>query len=256
VERKMTDKEHGHEALKLNGITLDQGMQKLVDAYLIHAAHGDTAVPTDHPVLARQDNLTTVTEGIEKIVKDALGDSKRLDPHNSKDVARADSLMKSIAYEFAKTRKYSGKIEDMTDDDVIKYLAELGNATQDPTVGNMVEFKKSLLNAASLKPGTALYNRDSPIGHAIQYIATQKEEGSGRLQHIQTLFQQHASNPEYVTATAHALSHATGKHYGRGATMSELLGDLRQAGELQAQQWAQQKSKTYTAPTQSAHSIN
>jgi len=246
----MTDKtsQSGHKPLRLNGITLDQGISQMLDAYLTHEAKGDTVVPADHPVLERQDRLSFTTEGIEKIVKDTLGDAKRLDAHNPADEARADQLMRKLVYEFAKTRKYSGKPEDLTSEDVVKYLAELGNATQDPTVGNMVELRKSLLNAPSLRPGTALYNRDSPIGHLIQYIASQQDEKSGKLQHVQTLFQQHASNPEYVLETARRLGPALGRNYGPSATMSELLGDLRQTGELQAQQSAQKGNKTYTAP--------
>ena len=242
----MTHKEH--EPLKLNGITVDEGIHKLVNAYLAHEAHGDKAVPVDHPLLERQDRLTTATEGIEKIVKDSLGDAKRLDPHNPADVGKADALIKSLIYEFAKTKRYAGKMEDMTSQEISDYLQQLGSATNDPRVGSIVEFRKSILNMPVLRPGASLYNKDSPIGHVIQYIAAQNDKPTAELQHAESLFQQHASDPRYVLATSAALSRATGKHYNEGASMGEVIADLRQAGELQAQKMAQERSKTYTAP--------
>lgn len=240
-------------SLRLNGFTLDEGIRKLVDAYLAHEAKGDTAVDKDHPVVDRQTRLTNTTEGIEKIVKDALGTASRFNPHNPEDVGKADALIKNLAYEFAKTRKYSGSLNDFTSEDVLRYLAEAGNATGDQTVGNMIEFKKNILNMPSLRAGHPLYNRESPIAHLIQYIASQKDDESRSTQHVQALLQQHATDPRYILATQGGLGHATGKHYSPSATIPEMLGDLRQAGELEAQKWAANKSKTYTAPAAPSH---
>lgn len=242
-----------HASLKLNGFTLDEGIQKLMDAYLAHEAKGDTAVPADHPVLERQVRLTDGTEGIEKIVKDTLGKASRLDPHNQADVAKADSLIRDLAYEVAVIRKYTGKKEEMDSEDVIRYLGEAGTAMGDSTVGNIVELKKSILNMSALKPGHPLYDRNSPVAHLIQYITTQKDDESRLTQHIQTLLQQHATNPKYILATQKAVGHATGKLYGPDAGIPDMILDLREAGELQAQQFARQKSKTYTAPTHAVH---
>lgn len=245
-------KENG--TLMLNGISLDEGIQKMTQAYLADAAHSDKAVPADHPVWSRQRRISQNTENIENIVKGTLGSDVRLNPDNGKDVERADNIIKRLAYEVAKLEKYAGKFEEFAknEDLVLKYLGQASQATGNPTIGNKVELKKDILNMSAVRPGDPLYSKESPLALLIQYVAQQADDPSKQLNLIQTLLQQHATDARYINHTHHALEHATGDKFRTAATIPDMVGHIRRKGEIQAQEYAAKTSKTYLAPDHGA----
>ena len=233
---------HGNGGLKLNGVTLDEGMRELMNAYLMHESHSDTRVPADHPVIARQRRISDNTHGIEDIVKAALGKSVRADKSS------ADDIIKKLAYEVAKAEGFQGKIEQFTEENVRTYLSQAGNSLGNPTIGNKTEFTKSIINMAAVKPGDPLYDTNSALGQLIQYIATQKDSGARRTNYIQALLQEHATMPAYVTAMQGQFGHAVGRQFGPTASVADMLGELNRKGQLESQQYAASLGpKTYDA---------
>ena len=246
---------HDGEKLMLNGVSLDEGLQKFTQSYLAdialaEAARGDKAVPTDHPIWETQRRVNKKNEGIEGIVKGILGEDIKLNPDKTEDVKRADKIIASLAYEVAKLDKYEGKFKDFEKDEglILKYLEQAGNTTRNPTIGNITELKKDILNMPAVKPGDPLYSRESALAQFIQYIASQADDKTRELNLTQTLMQQHATDARYITQMQEALYRTTGKRFSKAATISEMLAYVRRKGELQAQEHATETGKTYLAP--------
>ncbi|MEK6892449.1 MAG: hypothetical protein AABX25_04645 [Nanoarchaeota archaeon] len=237
----MTDaKEHG--GLKLDGVTLDQGMKEILGAYLMHESHDSTHVPADHPVIARQRRISDNTHSIEDIVKGILGKSVKAEEGS------ADKIMSKLAYELAQTEGFKGKPEEFTEEQARLYLSHASSALGNPTIGNRTEFKKSIVNMGAAKPGDPLYDANSALAQLIQYIATQKDKESRRISYLQTLLQEHGTQPGYVTAMQHPVEHAVGKKFNPTASVADMLGELTRKGQLQSQQYAAEAGpKTYHA---------
>src|SRR3989338_9269386 len=236
----MTDAKSG---LKLNGVTLDQGIRELMNAYLMQEAHDSTHVPSDHPVIARQRRISDTTHTIEDKVKGVLGSSVRADEGS------AEKIIHALAYELAQAEGFHGKPEELTEEKARTYLSQASSALGNPTIGNKTELKKSVINMAAAKPGDPLYDSNSALAQLIQYIASQKDTDSRRINYLQTLLQERATQPGYVTAMQHPIEQAVGKKFNPTASVADMLGELTRKGQLQSQQYAAEAGpKTYTAP--------
>lgn len=238
----------GYVDLKLNGITLGEGIKEFINFYLAGLSPDEKGAnePKDHPIIARQRKIADNAHGIEDVVKKILDDSVRADK------PRADKIIKSLAYEIAKTEGFKGELEAFTDEQSRTYLSQASGALGNPTIGNKTEFTKSIFNMAAAKPGDPLYDANSALGQLIQYIATQKDSGSRRANYLQALFQEHATQPAYVTAMHDSLGQAVGKTFNPTASVADMLGEVTRRGQLQSQEYAANVApKTYTTANNS-----
>ncbi|MBI2559080.1 hypothetical protein HYW20_07200 [Candidatus Woesearchaeota archaeon] len=232
---------HGEEHLMLNGVSLDEGLKKFVDGYLVHDAHGGT---TEHPIIERQRRINKNVQNLESIVKDKLGESLRADEK------KADSIIKNLAYQLAVDEGYKGKLEEFDDEKARKYLSQAGEALGNPTLRNFTEFKKSIINMVAAKPGDPLYDRNSPLAQFIEHIATQKDEESKKLNYYQSLLQEHATDVRYVSAAQTKLGEKVGVRFSPAANIPEIIGAVSRKGQLQSQEYAERRKTTYASPSQ------
>ncbi len=231
------------EDLKLNGVTVDEGLKELLDAYRVQEAKSDTAVPADHPVIVRQRRISENTQGLEGKVKGILGNSIRADEK------QAEDIIKNLAYEIAKSETgFKGELKDFSDEQVRRYLTQAGSVLGNPTIGNNTEFKKSIINLAATKPGDPLYDSNSALAQLIQYIATQKDKESTRINYLNTLIAEKWAMPEYGIKLQERVGKAFGLPLNKTATASEALGDINRKAQLEAQMYATQTGKTYLTP--------
>ena len=139
-ENGTTNGNHNGEMM-LNGVSVDQGILELLQAYSATAQHSDTGVPAEHPVIVRQRRIAKNASGLEEVVKEVLGESVKAD----KD--KAEAIVRNLAYELAKTDGFSGAPEDLTDEKARLYLNQAGNALGNPTIASklsLVESKSKL----------------------------------------------------------------------------------------------------------------
>ena len=239
--------EHGEESLMLNGVSLDKGIKELLGAYLALESHDSHASNADHPIIVRQRRINKNVQDLEGKIKESLGDSLRADEK------KADSIIKNLAYQLAVDEGYKGKIDEFKDEDARKYLTQAGDALNNPTIRNKTELKKSIINMAAVKPGDPLYDRNSPVAQLIEYIATQKDEESKRLNYIQSLLQEHATDARYVKASQSKLGGKVGVNFSPAATIPEMIGAVGRKGQLQSQEYAEKRKTTYSSPSHGGH---
>lgn len=234
---KAKGEEHGQ---MLNGVSVDQAIDELLQAYTINSKGGhDADKPTDHPFLVRQRKISDNTQGLEGKVKSIVGDSIRADK------AKAESIIKELAYALAKTGGYGGKLEDFTDEKIRTYLSQASGALGNPTIGNKTEFIKSIMNLASAKPGDPAYDANSPLAQLIGYIATQQDDGSRRTSYLQQLIQEKWTQPEMGITLQNAIRNKFGIPLNATATAGEALNEINRRATLEAQTYAAQAGKTY-----------
>jgi len=248
----MTETKHDeHETIMLNGISVDQGLTELLHAYRSQEAHGDKAVSQDHPVVIRQRNIAANVQDLEGRVKKSLGDSVKA----SKE--QAEAMIKSLAYSLAQTEGYSGKFGEFSDEKIRTYLSQASGALGNPTIGNKIQFIESIMNLAAAKPGDPLYDSNSALAQLINYVATQKDSESKRINYLRTLFAEKWQRPGDGLELQSKIGHAFGIPLARTATAQDAFGHLERNASLEAQQYALKTGKTYLAPsTHEAHGAN
>ncbi len=144
---------------------------------------------------------------------------------------------------------FAKKRNEINDEEVRKKLTEAGQALGNNTISNKTEFLKSVLNMASVKPGDPLYDTNSAFAQLIQYVATQKDEESRRINYLNTLIAEKWTMPEYGINLQHKISHAFGIPLKGVATANDALGEITRKTQLDSQLSASQTSKTYLQPT-------
>lgn len=240
---------HGVEDnFKLNGVYVDDAIRELSQAYLKQAEKGDKAVPADHPFIVRQRRVSDNLRGLEYIVKGVLGTSIKLDSNNLEDVKKAEDITHKLAYVLAQSDGFKGKPEELDDEKVRKYLTEAGEATGNPTIRNKTELIKSILNLAAVKPGDPLYDNASALARLIEYIATQKDDKSRRINYLNTLIGEKWAMPEYGIKLQKKIGETFRLPLDPTATAGEALSEINRRSQLESQLYAQTRGKTYLKP--------
>lgn len=227
------------DAEKLNGVTIDEALQALLKAYRLQEEKDSKLV---EPNSERARRINSNAKGIEKIVTDTLGDSVRA----SKE--QAGAIIGKLAYEIAKTEGYTGKPEDLPEERKAEYLGNAARALDNPTIGNKLEFVKSILNMPAAKPGDPLYDANSALAVLINYIATRQDEESKRINYVQQLIQAAWQQPDKGITLQGAFNKAFGFNLAPSATAGEALGELRNFGTRQTQEYVAKFPKTYQTP--------
>jgi len=223
------------ESLKLNGVTLDGAVKELLNAYTIK----DEKPDADHPVISRQRRIQDNTKGLEDIAKGVLGKSIKAD------VSQADTIIKKLGYELAKAEGFGGKPEELKDETLRTYLSQAASAIGNPTIGNMTEFKKSIVNLAAAKPGDPLYDNNSALAALIAYIAQQKDGESKRVNYINALIQEKWTQPDYGIRLQDTLGSEFGIPFNRTATAGDALNEINRRAQIQSQEYVAKTGKTY-----------
>ena len=225
------------EDLKLNGITIGEGVTELLAAYRAQQEKSDK-VPED-PIIARQRRIAKNTTSLEDTVKGILGDSLKASKEH------ADKIIKGLAYKIAQVDGYTGKIDDFSDELVMKYLSNAASATGNPTIGNKTEFIKSIINLAAARPGDPLYDSNSALALLISHAATQQDKESRRVNYLQTLISEKWQQPKYGIALQKGLGDKFGIPFDETATASEALGQIARVTSAESQLRTLRSSKTY-----------
>ena len=184
--------------------------------------------PLHDPFIARRDRINKNTKGLEKNVEEILGESKTASKAN------AELIIHKLAYAAAQADGYKG-VENFKDEDLRKYLSQASAATGDPTIGNKVELKKSIMSMISARPGTTEYNADSPLGHLISYIAAQKDEESKKINHYRTVLSEHWTEPGTGLMLQKALGGSFNIPLHEIATASNFFTELEQRTAARSQ---------------------
>lgn len=227
------------ESIKLNGVTIDQALQEFLKAYRVEQEKGDTEVPKDHPLLVRQRRIGDNVQGLEGIVKGVLGNTVKADK------GKADAIINKLGYELAKAEEYAGKPEELGGEKLRKYLSDAASAIGNPTIGNNTELTKSIINMAAAKPGDPLYEANSALAQLIQYIATQKDTESKRINYLNSLVAEKWAEPETGIKLQSKVGGAFGIPLNGTATASDALSEVNRVAQLEAQQYAAKTGKTY-----------
>ena len=74
------------EDLKLNGVTVDEGLKEFLNAYRVQQGKSDT-IP-NHPVIVRQRRISENTQGLEGKVKSVLGNSIKANEKHADDIIK------------------------------------------------------------------------------------------------------------------------------------------------------------------------
>ena len=228
------------DAEKLDGFTIDQALNVLLDAYRVQQAKDSTSVKDPNTERARR--ISSNVKGIEKIVTDVLGSSVRASKEN------AEAVIGKLAYELARADGYGGKPEDLPEQRKAEYLTNAGRALENPTIGNKLEFIKSIMNLASAKPGDPLYDSNSPLALLINYIATKNDEESSKINYLNQLVQAAWQQPDKGLKLQTGFNKEFGFKLAPSATAGEALTELRNFGTRQTQKYVESLPKTYQAP--------
>ncbi len=227
------------EDFKLNGVTVNKAFEELLKVYRLQQEKSDTEVPKDHPVLVRQRRITDNVQSLEGIVKGVLGNNVKADK------AKADAIIHKLGYELAKAEGYDGKSEDISGEKLRTYFTNAASAIGSQIIGNNSEFTKSIMNMAAAKPGDALYEANSALAQLIQYIATQKDTESRRINYINSLVAEKWTEPETGIKLQGKVNTSFGIPLNTTATASDAIGEINRVAQLEAQQYAARTGKTY-----------
>ncbi len=223
------------------GIPAEKGVDELLKFYF--PGKEAEKEPEKHPVLVRQRKIAQNLHDLEDKVKGVLGDSLRADK------GKAEGIVKDLAYALAKIDGYSKEMKDFSDEDVRKYLSQAASATGNPAIGNKTDFIKSIINLAVAKPGDPLYDSNSVLAQFIQYIATQQESESKRINYLSTLISEKWTMPELGIKLQGMIREKSGIPLAATATASEALGDINRRASFAAQRDVQENApKTYLQP--------
>ena len=243
--------------LKMDGFTIDEGLQKMLRAYRLDQAKSDTAVPEDHPVLQRESRINPLVKSLEGILKKHLGGAERLNPNTDND--KADAIFNELAYALAQTEGYKGKQTEFKDVDARRYLEAVTARTGNPVFGNKTALIESVLNLAFANPDNTQYDKNSPLAQLINYVAGQQEkpsEESGQLSTKELTYQRQVAGEKWNKlgedgmAIPRRFNAITGIPLKPNASSSEAFGAMEEAGRLEAQTLISRLPKTYkgTAP--------
>lgn len=229
-------------SLKVNDFTIDEGLQKILEAYRLQQAKSDTVVPEDHPILKRQNRINPEIKGLEGIVKRHLGESPRFD--TKKGYNKAEAIVNELAYAFAQTKCYKGKLEEFKDENVRDYLGQIANATGNPIFSNKTALIRSILDLSFANPENDQYDKNSPLAQLIGYIAVQKDkpsEESGELSSSKLNYMRQVFAEKWNMlgkdgrAIPNAFTHKTGTGLEPYATGAEAFAGLERDGSYQLQ---------------------
>ncbi len=230
-------------SLPLNGVSLDGAINEFYNANVVAEHNGILELHGDHPIIARQRRIQENSKGIEKLVESSL--EGKVKPSENK----AKYIVKSLAFELAKAEgEFHGEIKDFSEEQVRKYTSRAGQALGNPRVSSYVELIKSIRNMASAKPGDVAYDTNSALAQLINYVATRQDKESLRLEYIQSLFQEHATDMPYINSMQKKFGELLGIKFGPTATVSEIVGHVAEHGRTQSQKAATQTEKTYLQP--------
>ena len=221
---------------KLNGVTIDNAIQELLDAYKLKQTKEGTL--TD-PNSERARRINSHVQGIEGIVKGVLGENVRA----KKD--QADQIVCKLAYALAQAEGYTGKPEGLSDERKASYLANAASATGNPTIGNTAELAQNIMDMAGAKPGDPLYDTNSALAQLISFIATRKDVESARINYLNQLVNTGWQHPDKGQKLQDALNKGFGFKLGPHASAVEALGEVRNYGARQTQEYAANIPKTY-----------
>ena len=235
--------------IKLNGVTADKALMEMLAMYRQQNAKGDTVVPENHPVIKRQSRLDSNEKGLEGLVKKSLGDNPRFNPHA--DYAKADEIIRGLAYELAKTEGHKGELKDFKDEDARRVLSRASQETGNPVFGNKTAFIQSILDLAYANPDSKQYDRNAPIAQLISYIARERDTESKKIVYYRQLFAEKWQRPGDGIALQNQFSAATGIPLARTATANEAFGELERKGQYDAQGALLKLPKTYLASPKS-----
>lgn len=245
-------------SLKVDGFTIDEGLQKILNAYRLEQAKSDTAVPEDHPMLKRQDRIKLPVKSLEGIVKKHLGDAPRFDIE--KDNKKAESILNELAYALAQSEGYKDKLENFKDEDVRRYLGQVANATGNPIFNNKTALIRSILDLSFANPENDQYDKNSPLAQLIGYIGVQKDkpsEESGELSSSKLNYMKQVTAEKWNMlgkdgrAIPNIFSAKTGIKLKPYATAAEAFGEIERQGTYQLQGLIAKLPKTHTAAPES-----
>ena len=243
-------------SLKVDGFTIDEGLQKMLAAYRLASAKSDTAVPEDHPVLQRQSRINSLAKNLEGIVKKHLGSAPRFDPN--KDNEKADAILNELAYTIAQTEGYQGKPTEFKDVDARRYLETVSARTGNPVFANKTALVESILNLAFANPDNEQYDKNSPLAQLINYVAAQQEnpgKESGQLSTKELNYQRQVFGEKWNKLGADGMAiprkfnAVTEIPLKPTASFSEAFGALEESGRLEAQTLISKLPKTYKGGT-------
>lgn len=226
------------EDFKLNGITADRALKEIYGMHNITEKPKDGTAP-EHPDLKRQRRISDNTQSLEGKVKEVLGSSLKA----TKD--HADNIIKNLAYALAQTEGYKGKIEELKDEQVRTYLSHASSALGNPTIGNQIEFIKSIINMPSAKPGDPTYDANSHLAQLIRYIATQKDEETRREAYITSKLAEAWTQPDKGLKLQDKVRGIFKIPLNRTATANDALGEISRLSALEAQKYATTTGKTF-----------
>lgn len=244
-------------SLKVDGFTIDEGLQKVLEAYRLQNAKSDTAVPEDHPILRRQNRITPHVKGLEGIVKNHLGKSPRFNPEM--DYEKADAIINELAYALAKTEGYKGELKDFKDEDVRRYLGNVATATGNPIFSNKTALIDSILNLAFANPDSEQYAKDSPLAVLTGYIGAlqddpdkeSKDLSSAKLNYTkQVLAEKWSRLGKDGRAIPNVFNAKTGINLKPYATANEAFAEVERQGTYELQGIISKLPKTYQATSQ------
>jgi len=227
--------------LMLNGVSLDDAIAELSHAYQApHSEHGEVA---EHPLIVRQRRISANTSRLEDKVKSILGEgvTKASKEH-------ADKIITTLAFEIAQSDGYKGKLGEFTSEQARNYLTAAANALGNPTIGNVTEFTKGIINLAAARPGDPLYDANSALAQLVQYAATQRDAESKRINYLQALVGEKWQMPEYGTAMQGAINKTFGIPLAGTATAGEALREINERSQIASRAYAAQTGKTYLKP--------
>lgn len=222
--------------LMLNGMTAEGLFDELKKFYWV-----EHEGPNRHdPNSERQRRISTHQDGLESIVKGALGQSIKAKK------TQAENIVRQLAYALAQTENLDIALEAFDDEKVRKYLSEAASATQNPTIGNKINFIESIANMIAAKPGDPQYDRNSPLAVLIGYIASQKDTESRRINYDSQLLAEYWQKPGIGIELQKLASEIFNIPLDKTATASDALSEIRTRAAVESQKYAAtDPDKTY-----------
>ena len=224
------------ESEKLNGVTIDGAIKELSAAYKLQQTKEGALID---PNSERARRISSDVQGIESVVKGVLGNNVRA----TKD--QAYKIVSDLAYALAQAEGYTGKPGELSDERKASYLANAASATGNPVIGNTSELTQNIMDMASAKPGDPLYDSNSSIAQLINYIATRKDEKSARITYLNQLVVSAWQHPDKGLKLQKALNEGFGFKLAPHASANESLGEVRNFGTRQTQEYVAKIPKTY-----------
>ncbi len=233
--------EAGNDQNGVGEITLEKVLNRYVPDYheALWVKHGEHGEGRSNPNDDREDTIQHNLKSIDDMVSGVVSGSKELNEH------QARKIIKELAFRVAQTEGYGKPISQFSEADVIKYLRQASEGTRNPTVGNYIQLVSSIMNLDIKDPKHQRFARDSPLGVLMSYVATQQDTDSKYLEFLREILAQYGSKPGDGEKIQDALGNAFKVKFKRTATMSDVIGHIERATQIEVAKYRASGKKDY-----------